>query len=97
MYKVPAQLKSPKKRIINIKNNDQKCFLLCHVRHLNPVKIHPERITQNDKELVNDLDYDEIEFPVWEKDFSKIDTKNNIGINMFSHKNRLVFPIYISD
>ena len=24
-------------------------FLWCHVRHVNPVKIHPERITQNDK------------------------------------------------
>ena len=32
-------------------------FLCCHVRHINPVKIHPERITENDKKLSNDLDY----------------------------------------
>ena len=35
--KLPAELKSPKKGLINIKNNNQKCFLWCHVRHTNPV------------------------------------------------------------
>ena len=30
-------------------------FLWCHVRHINPVKIHPGRITQNDKKLANNL------------------------------------------
>ena len=34
--------------------------------------MHPERITQNDKNLVSDLNYDGIEFPVREKDFNKI-------------------------
>ena len=43
---LPAELKSSKKGLINIKNNDQKCFIWCHVRHINPVKIHPERITR---------------------------------------------------
>ena len=33
-------------------------------RHFNPVKIHLERITQPNKRLVNNLDYDGIEFPV---------------------------------
>ena len=47
--KLPTELKSPKKGLINIKNNDQKCFLWCQVRHINPVKIYPESITQNDK------------------------------------------------
>ena len=62
-------------------------FLWCHVRHINPVEIHPariikankklvrhntnpEKITQEGKESVSDLDYDEIEFPFSEKDFS---------------------------
>ena len=46
---LPAELKSSKNGLINVKNNDQKCFLWCHVRHTNPVKIHPERITKKDK------------------------------------------------
>ena len=44
--KLPVELKSTKKGLMNIKNNNQKCFLWCHVRHINPVKIHPERITR---------------------------------------------------
>ena len=81
---LPVELKSPKKGLINIKNKDQKCFLWYHVRHINPVKIHPERITQNNKGFANYLDYDGVEFPVREKDFSKIETKNN-------YENRLGF------
>ena len=50
-----------------------------------------------DKEIVSDLDYDGIEFPVQEKDFSKIEVKNNICINVFGYENELVFPIYVSD
>ena len=95
--KLPVELKSPKKGLINIKNNDQKYFLWCHVRLINLVKIHPERITQNDKKLANDLDYDRVGFHVREKDFSKIETKNNICINVFCYENRLTFPIYISN
>ena len=58
--KLPVELKSSKKGLINIKINDQKCFLWCNVRHINPVKMHPERITQEDKKLVNCLNYDGI-------------------------------------
>ena len=94
--KLPVELESPKKGLINIKNNDQKCFLWCHVRHINFVKISPERITQNDKKLASDLDYDGVGFSVSEKDVSKIETKNNLCINVFCYENRLVFPIYIS-
>ena len=94
---LPVELRSPKKGIINIKNKDQKCFLWCHVRHINPSKEHPERIKKTDKKIAEKLDYDGIEFPVQEKDFSKIEVKNNICINVFGYENELVFPIYVSD
>ena len=71
--------------------------LQCHVRHINPIKIHPERITREGKRLANDLDYDKTKFHVRQKDFSKIEKKNNICINVFCYKNKLVFPIYILD
>ena len=80
---LPVELKSPRKGLINIKNKDQKCFLWCHVRHINPSKEHPERIKKTDKKIAEKLDYDGIEFPVQEKDFSKIEVKNNICINVF--------------
>ena len=59
--------------------------------------MHPERIMQKNKEFINDLNYDGIEFPVSEKHFSKLETKNNICINVFCYENKLTFPIYISD
>ena len=95
--KLPTEWRSSKKGLINIKNGDKKCFLWCHVRHINLVKIYRERITQTDKELANDLDYDGIELHVQEKDFSKIENKNNICINLYCYENKLAFPIYISD
>ena len=62
--KLPVKLRSPKKGLINNKNKNQKCFLWCHVRHLAPVKIHQESISQTDEELANDINYDRIEFLV---------------------------------
>ena len=56
-----------------------------------------KKITQEDKELISDLDYDGIEFPVQEKDFNKIESKNNICINVFGYENELFFPIQVSD
>ena len=35
---LPSELKNPQKGFINIKNNGSKCFLWCHVRHLNLIK-----------------------------------------------------------
>ena len=92
-----VELRRPGKGLINIINNYQKCFLWCHIRHINPVKIHPERITENDRKIANSLNYDGVEFPVPEKDFSKIETKNSICINVFCYENMMTFPIYVSD
>ena len=39
-------------------------FLWCHIRHINPVKVCPERIPKEDKKLVKELDSDDDDFPV---------------------------------
>ena len=94
---IPIELKSPRKLLINIKNKDNKYFLWCHVRHINILNKHPERIKKNDKKFAEELNYDGNEFPVQEKDFNKIEIQNNICINVFGYENKLIFPIYISD
>ena len=38
---LPIELKHPKKGLTNVRNNYQKCFLWCHVGHINPLKEHP--------------------------------------------------------
>ena len=94
---LPDKLKNSMKVLINIKNNGNKCFLWCHVRHLNPRKIHPERITKEDKTMINDLDYEGIKFPVSKKDYCRIERQNNICINIFCYENNLTYPVYISE
>ena len=94
---LPIELKGSKKGLINIKNKDQKCFLWCHVRHINLTKKHPGEINKVDRLFANNLSYDGIEFPVKESDFNKIEAQNNICINIFGYENKLVFPIYVSN
>ena len=87
---LPIELRSPRKRLINTKNKDQKCFSWCHIRHINPSKEHPERMKKTDKKIAEKRDYDGIEFPVQAKDFNKIEVKNNIWIKVFVYENVLV-------
>ena len=94
---LPIESRSPRKGLINTKNKDKKCFLWCHVRHINLLNKHPEKIKKNIKKIAEELNYDGIEFPVKEKDFNKIEIKNNICINVLGYENKLVFQIYISD
>ena len=53
--------------------------------------------SKNEKKVVENLNNDEIEFPVQELDFNQIQLKNNIYINVFGYENGLLFPIYLSD
>ena len=63
---LPVQSRSPRKGLIKIKNKDKKFFIWCYVRHINPLKKHPERIKKTDKKIAEKLDYNGIEFPVQE-------------------------------
>ena len=42
-------IRNPRKGLINIKNEDQKCFLWCHVKHINSSEEQPGRIKKIDK------------------------------------------------
>ena len=51
---MPSELQHRMKGLINIQNNDNKCFLWSHVRHLNSVDKDPQRIKKKIKNwLVN--------------------------------------------
>ena len=49
-----------------------------------------------DKKMANNLDHKSIRFPKAKKDYSKIQKKNNISINVFGYKNNLVYPVHTS-
>ena len=49
LCEIARRIKTFKKGLINIKNNNQKCFLWSRASYINLVKVHPERITWEDK------------------------------------------------
>ena len=93
---LPIELKHPRKGLINIKNKDQKCFLWCHVRHINPSKEHRGKIEKVDKKIAEKLDYDGIEFPVKEKDFDKIEIKKEKDFDKIEIKTKFVLTCLVT-
>ena len=83
------------KGLINIRNDDNKCFLWCHVRHLNGDGKNLWRITKKDKEIAENLNYSGVGFPVSKKDYRKISVMNKININVFCYENKVVYPVYL--
>ena len=83
-----------KKAIINMKNKDNKCFLWCVIRALNPKDDHTER---EDKELMekeNTLNMEGIEYPVSLKDINKFEKQNpSISITVLGHDGKDIYSL----
>ena len=94
----PKELRNSMMGLINLKNIDNECFRWCHNRHLNPRKVHPERITKEDRESVKSLDYTGITFPVTINQINRIEKQNKININLFGYDTvkKSIYPIEIS-
>ena len=95
---LPKEL-ADKKAIINIKNKDNKCFMWCVKRALNPTNDHPERIDKELMEKENTLNMEGIEYPVSLKDISKFEKQNpeiSITILGFNEKDK-VHPLRVSE
>ena len=73
---LPTELRNSKKGLINMKNKDEECFRWCRIRHLNPQTKYPERIKNEDKKIINELNYDGINFPLSQKHYNKVEKQN---------------------
>ena len=80
ILKLPDKLRNLNKVLINIKNDDNKCFLWCHIRHLNPLETLIERITKADRKIINNLDYGVIKFPVSKKFTARLKRKTAFAL-----------------
>ena len=65
-----------KNAIINIQNKDNKCFLWCVLRALNPSKINPQRLDNALMGKENTLNMEGIDYPVSLKDLSNFEKQN---------------------
>jgi len=73
-----------KKAVVNVQNNDQKCFLWSILAALHPTPHHPYRVV-NYRPYENELVIDR--FPVTLPDITKIEEDNDVSINVYG------FPI----
>ena len=95
---LPEYLKN-KKAIINMKNQDDKCFLWCVLRALNPKDNHPERV---DKDLISKqdtLNMKGIRYPVSLRDIDRFESLNpNISITVLGYDEKeKVYLLRVSD
>ena len=97
---LPKELKN-KNAIINMKNEDNdKCFLWCVLRALNPKDTHPERIDKDLKSKENTLNMSGISYPVdIKKDIKRFEKQNpNISISVLGYsKDEKIYPLRISE
>ena len=95
---LPKELKN-KNAIINMKNEDNnKCFLWCVLRALNPKDTHPERIDKDLKSKENTLNMEGITYPVDLKDIKRFEKQNlDISISVLGYsKEERIYPLRIS-
>ena len=95
---LPKEL-ADKKAIINMKNKDNKCFMWCLKRALNPKTNNPERIDKELMEKEDTLNMKGIEYPVSLKDIDRFEKQNpeiSITVLGFNEKDK-VHPLRSSD
>ena len=95
---LPKELKN-KNAIINMKNEDNnKCFLWCVLRALNPKDKNAERIDKDLKSKENTLNMEGIDYPVSLKDINRFEKQNlDISISVLGYsKDERIYPLRIS-
>ena len=72
------------KTMLNIPNNDKKCFAWSILAALQPVDCtkHLNRVSRNEP-FQNELKFDSIAFPVQLQDITKFEAHNEVSVNVF--------------
>ena len=81
--------------IINIKNNDQFCFLWCILAYFFPVEDN-KNITSKYVIHMNKLNLKGLDFPMKVKDIPKFEKLNNLNVNVFELTGNVLTPIHIN-
>ena len=85
---LPKELKN-KNAITNMKNEDNKCFIWCVLRALNPVKWDKNRIDKILKSKIDTLNTTGIKYPVSLLDMNKFEEQNEtISITVFGYNEK---------
>ena len=94
---LPEVLKN-KHAIINMKNQDEKCFMWCVLRALNLINKNAERVDNDLKSKQDTINIQGIRYPVSFRDIDRFEHLNpNISISVLGYnKEERVYPLRIS-
>ena len=94
---LPEALKN-KHAIINMKNQDEKCFMWCILRALNPKNKNAERVDSDLKSKQDTINMEGNGYPVSFRDIGRFEHLNpNISISVLGYnKEERVYPLRIS-
>ena len=90
---LPPKLRS-KHAIINVQNKDDKCFMWSVLSAIHPVDRDAYRTSKYER-YQNQLNFDDIQFPVRIRDIARFERSNNIGISIFGWEEEDVVPLRI--
>ena len=93
---LPVKLQNSAKGLINLQNKDNECFRWSHIRYLNLQEKDSQRVKKTDRKMVQELNYQGVEFPVAAKHYGKIEEQNSININVFGYEIEQFYPIHVS-
>ena len=94
---LPKELKN-RKAIINMQNEDDKCFLWCVLRVLNPKDKNAERVDKDLKSKQDTLNMEGISYPVDFRGIDRFEKQNpEISISLLGYnKDERVYPLKLS-
>ena len=94
-FKLPDYLQK-KKAIVNVKNDDEYCFVWSVLAALHPMKVHPERVSHYTR-YFHTLDLSGLSFPLEINQIQKFEKQNNINVNVYEYEyGKEVYPLHIS-
>ena len=94
---LPLEIQN-RKATINIQNKDDKCFIYCLGRALDPTpqKKNLHCVSKHLRTVCESLGLNNIMTPVNIQDLPEIESQFNISINLFSHSNSDIYSIRIT-
>ena len=81
--------------VINIKNEDNMCFIWSVLAHLHPMDMHANRVNKY-QPFLHELNGEGITFPTPIHQIPDFEKKNNVSINVFGWEEKEVVPVQLS-
>lgn len=84
-----------KKAVVNVQNEDNKCFLWAVLSALYPAEKDAQRVSKYSK-YMNELNIQGLDFPMCLKDIHKFENLNNISVNVIGIDAKTFYPLHVT-